>query len=58
VLGVKKTASGDEIRTAYRHLIKQYHPDRVGDLPPEFREVAHRRTMEIRKAYEALQRRR
>jgi curved DNA-binding protein CbpA len=27
VLGVSKTAGADEIRSAYRRLAKQYHPD-------------------------------
>lgn len=27
ILGVSKTASQDEIKSAYRKLVKQYHPD-------------------------------
>ena len=27
ILGVKKDATQDEIKSAYRKLVKQYHPD-------------------------------
>ena len=54
ILGVSRRAGPDEIRQAYRALIAQYHPDKVAHLGPELRETAHRKTLEIQRAYEAL----
>ena len=54
VLGVGRGASAEEVTRAYRDLVKQYHPDRVADLGPELRQVAHRKTVEIQRAYAEL----
>jgi DnaJ-domain-containing protein 1 len=55
VLGLRPGASGDEIKSAYRDAIKQYHPDYVVNLGAELREVAERKTKELNAAYsEAL----
>jgi DnaJ-class molecular chaperone len=44
-LGVAKTATEAEIKSAYRQLVREHHPDRQGD-PVKFRAVAE--------AYETL----
>ncbi len=48
ILGVSRTASADEIKRAYRKLVKRYHPD-IYDGPD-----ADARIKEINEAYEVL----
>ncbi len=49
VLGVSKSASGDDLKKAYRKLAMQYHPDRnPGD------EKAEQQFKELNEAYEVL----
>ncbi len=52
VLGVPRHASVEVIKAAWRDKIKQYHPDRVADLGPEFVEIADRVTKDLNSAYE------
>ncbi|NME82718.1 J domain-containing protein [Clostridium sp. SM-530-WT-3G] len=52
VLGVKPGASQDEIKSAYRKLIKKYHPDQYGDNP--LKDLAQEKMIEINEAYDAL----
>lgn len=54
VLGVGRGASPDEITHAYREQMKRYHPDRVADLGEELQQLAHRKAVEIQRAYEEL----
>ncbi len=54
VLGIDPSASADEIRDAYKTRMSEYHPDKVEHLGVELREVAHRKSLEIQKAYRQL----
>ncbi|HTZ62403.1 MAG TPA: molecular chaperone DnaJ [Thermoplasmata archaeon] len=50
VLGVPKTASPEEIKSAYRKLARQYHPDVAKEDP----KAAEAKFKEISEAYEVL----
>ena len=54
VLGVGRDASPEEIKRAVRRLANKYHPDKVGHMGDEFRELAERRFKEIQEAYQKL----
>lgn len=52
VLGVKQNATPEEIKKAYRELVKKYHPDQYGDNP--LKELANEKLREVNQAYEML----
>jgi DnaJ like chaperone protein len=54
VLGISRDADDRAIKRAYRKLISEHHPDRLGDLPEEMRKRAEARASEINAAYERI----
>jgi len=55
VLGISSSASGEEIKKAYRQMVRNYHPDRVSHLGEEHAQEAHLRVLEIMEAYQELE---
>ena len=51
ILGVTPEASNDQIRSAYRKLAAQHHPDTVANLGEEFTKVAEEKFKLINEAY-------
>lgn len=52
VLGVKEGATEEEIRAAYRELVKKYHPDQYQNNP--LSDLAEEKLQEINEAYDTL----
>jgi len=51
ILGISPDARNDQIRSVYRRLAAQYHPDTVANLGEEFTKVAEEKFKLINKAY-------
>lgn len=52
VLGIKEGASEEEIKRAYRELVRKYHPDQYKDNP--LSDLAEEKLKEINEAYDML----
>jgi molecular chaperone DnaJ len=54
ILGVDKTASADDIKSAYRRLAKKYHPDVYATADEKTKKDAEAKFKDITHAYEVL----
>ena len=54
ILGVKKTATQEEIQNAYRQLIKKWHPDKFANATEDKKKEAEEMSRQINEAYETL----
>ncbi len=52
VLGVSPDASEDEIKKAYKELVKKYHPDQYQESP--LADVAEEKMAEVNEAYDTI----
>jgi DnaJ like chaperone protein len=60
VLGLKRTVSDQEVKRAYRKLVRENHPDRLiaRGVPEEFVAIANDRLATINDAYDRIQKER
>ncbi len=60
VLGVRPEASDDEIKSAYKKLVMEYHPDKLmaKGVPEDFIKIANEKTSEINNAYDEIKKER
>ncbi|HTQ99987.1 MAG TPA: co-chaperone DjlA [Candidatus Acidoferrum sp.] len=56
LLGVESNTDMETIKKAYRRLMNQHHPDKLvaKGLPQEMMDLASKKTMEIKEAYELI----
>ena len=52
VLGVSPNASEEEVKSAYRQLVKKYHPDNYADSP--LADLANEKMQEVNEAYDMV----
>jgi len=55
ILGVSRDATDEQIKQAYRELVKKYHPDNYSEDNP-LKELATDKMQEINEAYDEIQR--
>lgn len=58
ILEIEPTASNAAIKTAYRKMVKKYHPDKVLHLGKEYQKGAEAKFRSVQEAYEQLQKER
>jgi len=52
VLGIKPSASDEEVKRAYRELVKKYHPDHYQNNP--LSDLAEEKMKEVNEAYDSI----
>jgi len=52
ILEVSQSATKEQIITAYKQRIRQYHPDKVSQMGAEIRELAEFKSKQINAAYD------
>ncbi|APZ45978.1 molecular chaperone DjlA [Polaribacter reichenbachii] len=54
ILEIDKSASNDDVKSAYRKMVKKYHPDKLRDLGPEHLQGAKEKFQSIQDAYQKI----
>jgi len=54
ILEIDPSATNEEVKSAYREMVKKYHPDKVSHLGKEFTKLAHEKFQNIQQAYDKI----
>ncbi|GEM_PF-641926 len=54
ILEIPENSTPEQIKSAYKQLVIQYHPDKVQNLGKDIRLLAEKKTIEINLAYEFI----
>jgi len=55
ILEIDRNATPAEIKTAYRTMVKKYHPDKLQHMDDVYRKGAEEKFRKVQEAYEQLQ---
>jgi len=55
ILDIKRSATVSEIKTAYRTMVKKYHPDKLQHMDEVYRKGAEEKFRKVQEAYEQIQ---
>ncbi|WP_372802505.1 TerB family tellurite resistance protein [Lutibacter sp.] len=58
ILEINKSATNEEVKKAYRKMVKKYHPDKLQHLGEEHVKGAEDKFKQVQKAYEQIQKER
>ena len=58
ILGIKPTATDEEVKKAYRQMAIRYHPDKVAQLGEEYMKGAKEKFQKVQDAYENIKKQR
>lgn len=58
ILEIEKSATDIEVKTAYRRMVKKYHPDKLRGLGEEHIKGAEEKFRQVQRAYEHIQKER
>lgn len=58
ILEIEKSASDDEVKKAYRTMVKKYHPDKLQHMDEAYQKGAREKFNKVQEAYEKIQKER
>ena len=58
ILEIDKSASNDEVKKAYRKMIKKYHPDKLKDVSDDIINMAKQKFQSVKDAYDHIRQQR